>query len=129
MTSKIKQKGSILVFSVMIMTILLTISITLARVFIPKIRVATEAANSVSAIFAADTGIEWCLYTYRHAEGLGYAKPTLTNDATNYYSVYKDSDIGELVTCGPEAATLPHFRSVGTYAGVSRSMEIYKGDY
>jgi len=50
MISKIKQKGSILVFSVMILTILLTISITLAKVFIPKIRVATEAVNSVSAI-------------------------------------------------------------------------------
>jgi len=126
MIFKTKQRGSILVFSVMIMTILLTISITLAKVFIPKIHVATEAANSVAAIYTADTGIEWCLYTYRHDPN--YPKPTLSNSSINYYSVYKDSDIAELTTCGPEAATLPNFRSVGTYAGVSRSMEIYKSN-
>jgi len=129
MTSKIKQKGSILVFSVMILTILLTISITLAKVFIPKIRVATEAANSVSAIFAADTGIEWCLYTFRH--DTNYAKPNMANSTINYYSVYKDSDPIELSVapfCGPEVVPMPSFRSVGTYAGVSRSMEIYKSE-
>lgn len=110
----------------MIMTILLTIGMTLAKVFIPKLRIATEAANSVSAIYAADTGIEWCLYTYRYDPS--YPKPSLTNSTISHYYVYKDSDIIELATCGPEEATLPHFRSVGTHAGVSRSMEIYKGD-
>ncbi|MBI2674228.1 MAG: hypothetical protein HYX22_00620 [Candidatus Yanofskybacteria bacterium] len=48
------QRGSIIIFTVLMLSAILAITLTLTRIFIPKIRAITEAADSVGAVYAAD---------------------------------------------------------------------------
>ncbi|OGN00849.1 MAG: hypothetical protein A2651_03160 [Candidatus Yanofskybacteria bacterium RIFCSPHIGHO2_01_FULL_42_12] len=95
---------------------ILTITLTLTRIFIPRIRTITEAANSVSAIYAADSAIEWCLYTNR-GKTPSLAQPAMGNSAT--YQIYNN---GNPSIC-PNGEAL-NYRTVGTFRGVSRSFEV-----
>ena len=109
-----KERGSILVFSVLLLASILVITLTLAAIFIPKIRAASDAGpGSVGAIYAADSGIEWCLYTHRGNPPL--PSPSLSSAVTGAtYTVSSDcSDPGALDA-----------QVVGSYRGVSRSLEL-----
>lgn len=122
-TNKKSQQGSIIVFSIIIMTILLTITLTLVQVVIPKIKTINEAVNSVYAVFAADTAMEWCIYTNRAK--LWVAPPELTNTATYeiYGSVSGQPEIDTANNAFCEGDKL-NFRTLGTYGGVTRSFEV-----
>src|SRR5438105_172610 len=75
-----KESGSIIIFTVLMMGSILAITLTLAAIFLPKIKTAISATSSIGAIYAADSGVEWCIYTNR-----GYAalpQPVLDNGAT-----------------------------------------------
>lgn len=98
--------------------VMLTIGLVLNQVFIPKIRIVSESVDSVSAIFSADSAIEWCLYTNRGKVG---PQPIMSNNAT--YDIYYNTDPTNLDICGPTQTPLNH-RAVGTYNGVSRSFEV-----
>ena len=95
---------------------ILAITLTLARVFIPRIRAITEAIDSVSAIYTADSALEWCLYNNRAKIPL-LSQPTMSNGAT--YQIYNN---GTPSNC-PSGETL-NYRTVGTFRGVSRSFEV-----
>lgn len=95
---------------------MLAVTLTLTRIFIPKIRVTTEATDSAGAVYAADSALEWCLYNNRGKVPL-LSQPVMSNNAT--YQIYRD---GTLSTC-PSGETL-NYRTVGTFRGVSRSFEI-----
>jgi len=110
------QRGSIIVFTVLMLAAILTITLTLTRIFIPRIRALGEATDSVTAIFAADSAMEWCLYNNREKTP-SLPQPTLSNGAT--YQIYSD---GSPSACpGGESA---NYRTVGSYRGVSRSFEV-----
>ncbi len=93
---------------------MLLISLTLSAIFLPKIKSATNASSSVSAIYAADSGIEWCLYTNR-GKTPARPTPTLTNGAT-YTITPSDCMIVPL-----------NHQAVGTYHGVSRALQVQSG--
>lgn len=108
-----KQKGSILIFAVLILGSILTIALTLGAIFIPKIRLITEAGEgSVKAIFAADSGLEWCIYVNRHPGEMPPAQPVMGNGS---------SYILDPTNC---AGGPLNNRSTGTARGVSRSLEV-----
>ena len=111
------QKGSIIIFALLMTAVMLTIGLVLNQVFIPKIRIISESIDSVSAIFSADSAIEWCLYTNRE-KSPSLSRPTMSNGAT--YEIYFNSTTA---TCASTETPLNH-RAVGTYKGVSRSFEI-----
>lgn len=68
--NKIKlQKGSVMVFSLIVLSVILAITFSILGVFIPKIKTIRESANSMGAIFAADSIMEWCVYTQRTSPG------------------------------------------------------------
>ncbi len=100
--------------------VILTITLALANIFLPKLRTATQAVNSAAAGYAADSALEWCLYTQR-GKLPARAQPTFTNGAT--YAVYYPGTANTLATCAPAETPLNH-RVVGTYKGVSRSFII-----
>jgi len=114
------QKGSILIFSVLMLGVILTITLALGNIFLPKLRTATQAINSAAAAYAADGALEWCLYTQR-GKLPALVQPTLTNGAT--FAVYYPGAANTLATCAPAETPLNH-RVVGTYRGVSRSFII-----
>ena len=95
---------------------ILTMTLAITRIFIPRVRAITEASNSVGAVYAADSAIEWCIYSNR-GKTPSLSQPIMGNSAT--YQIYND---GGPSTC-PSGETLKH-RAVGSYRGVSRSFEV-----
>ena len=112
------QRGSILVFTVLMLTVMLTITLTLTRIFLPKIRAVTEATDSIKALYAADSALEWCLYVNRQEPAVPPTL-TLTNGAT--WAVFQ----GFTTTPADctEAGGLNH-RAVGSFSNVIRSFQL-----
>ena len=111
------QKGSVLIFSVLMLGVILTITLALGNIFLPRLRTSTEAINSVSAIYAADSALEWCFYEQR-ARLPSVSVPNISITAT--YVIYFGSG---LASCTSTETPLNH-RAVGTYRGVTRSLDI-----
>jgi len=61
-----RQRGSILIYTILVLISITTISLALLRLFIPKFKVASESVSSVVAISVADSVMEWCLYSNRN---------------------------------------------------------------
>lgn len=111
------QKGSILIFSVLMLGVILTITLALGNIFLPRFRTSGEAIDSVAAIYAADSALEWCLHEQR-AKLPSVSAPTISIVAT--YVIYFGSG---LASCAPAETPLNH-RAVGTYRGVARSLDM-----
>lgn len=111
-----KSRGSIIIFTVLIVSSILAITLTLTRIFVPRVKSITEATDSIGAIYTADSAMEWCLYNNREKDPI-LPQPVMGNSAT--YEIYSD---GTPSAC-PGGETL-NYRTVGTYRGVSRSFEI-----
>ncbi|HZZ99647.1 MAG TPA: hypothetical protein VFK07_02995 [Candidatus Paceibacterota bacterium] len=105
------SRGSVIIFAVLLMGTILAISLTLAAIFLPKLQTSRDSgSNSVDAIYAADSAIEWCIYTNRDKPAL--SEPTMSNGAS--FSI-SPSDC----TTHPMDNTV-----VGTYKGVSRALQV-----
>ena len=90
---------------------MLAITLALAAIFLPKLRVVGDAAaGSVGAIYAADSALEWCIYTNRANPIL--SPPVMINGAT-YTLIPVDCTILPL-----------NHQVVGTYRSVSRSLQV-----
>ena len=111
------QKGSILIFSVLMLGVILTITLALGNIFLPRLRTSSETINSVAAIYAADSAMEWCLHEQR-GRLPSISAPVISTGAT--YIVYFGSG---LASCTSVETPLNH-RAVGTYKGVARSLEM-----
>ena len=110
------QEGSVIIFTILILGSMLTITLALASIYLPKLRTVGDAgAGSVGAIYAADSALEWCLYTNRGNPAL--PMPIMSNGAT--YT---------LITGGAPAVDCTssplNEQAVGTYRGVSRSLQV-----
>jgi len=91
---------------------ILAITLSLAAIFVPKIRsISNAGAGSVGAIYAADSALEWCIYTNRGNPVL--PQPTMANGAS--YTLSSDCNSG---ISGLDA------QAIGSYRGVSRSLEV-----
>ena len=108
---KNKERGAIIIFTVLMLSTMLAVSLTLAAIFIPKIRgIVNAGPGSVGAIYAADSAIEWCLYKNRGYPEL--PQPTMSNGATY------------IITPADCAITPLNHQAVGNYRGVSRSLQV-----
>lgn len=103
------QKGVIIIFTMIILGILVSISLGLSAIFVPKIRAITEVKNSVGAFFAAESGLEWCLYKKQVAP-LVPPPPVMANGAT-------------FIVTPADCSTFP-LKSVGSFRGVNRALEV-----
>lgn len=113
--SSSKERGSVIIFTVLILGSMLAITLALTAIFGPKIGLARDAgAGSVGAIYAADSALEWCLYTNRANPAL--PQPTMTNGAT-----YTITRAGAASTC---TVTPLNDQVVGTFRNVSRSLQV-----
>ena len=107
-----REQGSILIFAVLMLGSILAISLTLAAIFLPKISIANRASiGSVGAIYAADSGVEWCIYENR---GHSAAIPTMSNGASFSISPSSSACANE-----PLDATVQ-----GNYQGVTRALQV-----
>ena len=83
------QRLSIIIFTILMLSAILAISLTLTSIFIPKIRSITEAADSIGAIYAADSAMEWCLYNNRR-NNPPLPQPVMANGST--YQIFRDGN-------------------------------------
>lgn len=114
------QKGSILIYAILTMIVIMGIGLTLVAIFLPKIRLISESINAVNAVFAADSAIEWCLFWQR-----GYSHPgatALSLDSGASFGVYWNWS--SIASCNP-SQELNH-QAVGSYRGVGRTFEVFE---
>jgi len=104
------QKGSIIIYAISMLSVLIGISIIITAILVPKLRTSSDAINSVSSIYAADSGMEWCLYVNRGKPNPP-AKPVLPAGVS--LIIYEDQGATSVSNC-----------AVGTFRGVSRSLSI-----
>ena|SRR3989344_1303509 len=122
----IRQQGSILIYTMLVLIAITTISLALLRLFIPKFKVASESISSVVAISVADSAIEWCLFSNRDDPAGPPAvppQPIFSISTANLpitYQIYR----GGVVSVCPSGETPLDYRTVGNYRGISRSLEI-----
>lgn len=108
-----KNSGIAVLFAILVLGIILSTTLALSVIFIPKIRLSFDVKNSPSAIHAADTGVEWCLYNFR--KGTIFNPPVFLNGAT--FSINgKDSPVS--TDC------VSPVKSIGRLHNSTRSLEV-----
>ena len=121
--TRLSERGSILIYSVLIMAAIVSMAITLVRTIIPKLYITREAIYSAVAIYAADSAMEWCIFSNRDdpaSQPQVPPQPTLSISGVSY-QIYRDSSISSC-TSGQSI----NYRTVGNYRGISRSLEVYE---
>jgi len=121
-----RQRGSILIYTILVLISITTISLALLRLFIPKFKVASESVSSVVAISVADSVMEWCLFSNRDdpaSPPIVPPQPTFSISTANFPITYQIYRGGAVSVCPPGEAPLD-YRTVGNYRGISRSLEI-----
>ena len=97
--------------------VILTITLSLGNIFLPRLKTSTEAIDSIAALYTADSALEWCLHEQR-AKSPSVTAPTMSISST--YVVYFGSG---LALCTPSEKPLNH-RAVGSYRGITRSLDM-----
>jgi len=121
------ERGSILVYTMLTMASMLAIGLTLNALFISKFRLAAAARNATVALYAADSGVEMCLYEARTMTDdsplvLGNGASLKILDAAPGNADITD-DCSSLAGLG--TASQPFgFQSTGTFRGTTRALEI-----
>ena len=110
MDKRENQKGVMIIFTSIILGIILSIALALAAIFIPKIRLITEVKNSVGALYAAESGLEWCLYNNQVAPIPTPPPPVMAN--------------GAIYQLTPSSCSGSTIKSVGNFKGVVRALQI-----
>ena len=121
MRTYISQRGSIIVYTMMTMAVMLAVGVTLTGLFIGKLKRARAAQDSTIAIYTADSAAERCLYEAR--TGIQASPPlTLMSDAA--YSIMSNAvDVTSDCSAIGGSGTFT-IRVIGTYHGISRALEI-----
>ena len=107
------NSGVVILFSILTIGVLLSIVLTLSAIFIPKVRLSGETRNSVGALYAAESGIEWCLYTNRIGP---VSLPVMANGAS-----YTDGNGGALDSSDCAASPI---KVLGAFRAVTRAFEV-----
>ena len=108
------NKGVAVIYAVLLMGFFLSIVFTLSAIFIPKLKIAGDVKRSVGALYAAESGIEWCLYVNRMGST---PQPVMENGATFINGITNAPFVEANCSSFP-------IKSLGTYRGVTRSLEV-----
>ncbi|OGN28791.1 MAG: hypothetical protein A3A33_03355 [Candidatus Yanofskybacteria bacterium RIFCSPLOWO2_01_FULL_49_25] len=110
------QEGVAIIYVVLMVGVLLSIVFALSAIFLPKVRTATDVKNSVGALYAAESALEWCLYIAYIDPIPPIPPPVMDNEAT-----YAKQDGTPLIA---DDCALPTIQINGTYRSVTRAFQI-----
>jgi hypothetical protein len=108
---KNNQKGTSLLLTILIMTALLAIALGLARLSLGEIKLVRDIPDSLTAYYAAESGIEKAIYLDRKGEGTNLDE-CLDSQNTICYVV--------TITSGPPKK----ISSNGSFRDIRRNIEI-----
>jgi hypothetical protein len=107
---KIKNNSGVaILIIVLVIGVLISIVTVLTGIFSVKIRLSSETKYSVGAVYAAESGIECCIYRLR--------------DPAFDCSLITPNSIGASFDTGATCDT-NDIKSIGNYNGVSRTLEV-----
>jgi len=117
-----RQRGSILIYTMLTMSAMLAIGITLNGIFVSRLHAAGQARNATVALYAADSGTELCLYAARASKtGLSLAFASGATMTVNDLSKPGTPLVTDCQTLGTGSL---FFQVVGAYLGATRALEI-----
>lgn len=117
--SQKSNQGTTLYLTVAVIALILTISFSLAALFLAQNKFLRDMGFSVQALYAAETGIERTLYALSKGETGPTWSETLDNTAS-YTANYLLPGEG-----GCPTAVLNHcIKSIGAYKGVQRGIRV-----
>jgi hypothetical protein len=118
------DKGSILVYTIIILGLVLMISIAILRIILPKLSISSDIKKSAISVYASDSALEWCLFNKRVAPIPPPPHPF--SNGGNYIIYYKPLGGAEVpATCDATEINGQH-RSVGSMFDVARSFEVFE---
>ncbi len=131
------KNGSILAYTLIIMTIMLMAALSVASVVVLEKKSASNTAESTQAFAVADSGLEKVLsYHSRHSSEPLSALGTCNEDGTVTFNIadgtvkvtlYADTEATQLLDCNDSNNKLSQIRKVkalGSYAGTTRVLEV-----
>ncbi len=120
MNGRTSQRGSILIYPLLSMAVMLAIGLTLNALFISRLRATVSSRAALVALYAADSAVESCLYQARNGTQDGAL--AMDNGATYaVLDVLTDTDVtGDCSALGKSFG----FRATGNFGGSSRALEI-----
>jgi Tfp pilus assembly protein PilX len=106
-----KEKGVAVLITVVIISIVMLVATLIANIVATQLKLASDIADSITAIYAADSGVEYKLYQIRKEGNTANAEFSLSNGATVSVAV---------------SGTLPNLtiKSLSSYRAVKRQFEI-----
>ncbi len=133
-----RRSGQVMIITILVLGGAILSATTIAGLLmLYQIRQTTDIANSGKAIYAADAGIEWALYTWFCTpskgncgiplpSGAGKPAATLSNGATivvekDCYDINGDLLVGSNCTATSSPYSV-RFRSVGTAGNSTRAL-------
>jgi len=124
---KNNQKGVILLFSVLFLSLIAGVSLGMAGILLNEVKISRNIGNSVVALHAAGSGIETALKLKDNfseicsslgcCEESGFFCNVGTSGAKYFIRVYETGE----GTCSSETACV---QSIGIYRGVRRGLEV-----
>lgn len=106
---KTNQSGIALLLTLVILSVIILIAVFIVNIVTTQLRLTLDIDYSQSAIYAADSGVEWQLYQIR--KGASVPSPVMSNGAT-------------VVTIVTGVAPTSTIKSLGSYQSVKRQFEV-----
>ncbi|MDO8443459.1 MAG: hypothetical protein Q7S78_00490 [Candidatus Azambacteria bacterium] len=105
-----REKGIAVLITVTIISIVMLVATLIANIVATQLKLASDIADSTTAIYAADSGVEYKLYRIRKEGDTAGAEFSLSNGATVLVTV---------------SGALPNLtiKSLGSYLSVKRQFE------
>ena len=105
------EKGVAVIITVTIISVVMLIATLIANIVVTQLKLASDIADSITAIYAADSGVEYKLYQIRKEGNTAGVEFSLSNGAAISVAV---------------SGTLPNLtiKSLGSYHTVKRQFEV-----
>ncbi len=124
-----KQRGSVIIYTILMISVLLAIALGLTNILVIKARSVMLTQSSATAIFAADSAVELCLYEARQTVNYNEGTSTMNDGTLDNNSTFTIEDLANPGTfvqadCSVLGSGSFSFRAAGSYRGTNRALEI-----
>jgi hypothetical protein len=115
------QRGSMVIYAMLMMFVFLAIGMSLISLFVGRLTTAGQMKNAIQALYIADSSVELCLFEARQNTN----EPPLTWPSGSRYQIVNLSNSSDITNnCSGLGTGAFTFRAIGTVGGVRRALDI-----